>query len=120
MLSRCPVHCIRHRILIHPKCIYRSFLIPFGVTRRLFSLASCDIDPDVQNAITNRKMVLPLDTSPFVFGEVSNRNLCTESGVEENISCIRSQVDSARRLNVIAAPVALIEGRVFQNACGKA
>ncbi|KAK8816973.1 hypothetical protein WA556_002874 [Blastocystis sp. ATCC 50177/Nand II] len=48
------------------------------------------------------KAVLPLDSSVFVFN----------NSVEENISCLRSQIDIARRMGVVAVPVVLLDGKI--------
>ena len=36
----------------------------------LFSLASCDVLSDVSDALDHSKLLLPIDTSVFVFGTV--------------------------------------------------
>ena len=78
----------------------------------MFALSSCDVHPDVTDAISNSKLLLPIDTSVFLFGTCLRILLKLEKDYQQSVAFMQSQIDIAKRMNVVAVPAALICGKV--------
>ncbi|KNB43086.1 hypothetical protein JH06_3080 [Blastocystis sp. subtype 4] len=77
-------------------------LAPILRRQSLLTLSQCTLNPDVNNAITEGKLLLPIDTSIFMF----------KDNVDENIQFVRSQIEIAKRMNVVAVPSILLHGNI--------